>query len=75
MATRGIEVHSLEKKIRIVAETLHELGKQPSVSRLAFANSAGIDYDTLKAAWRTGRLSAALIKQIAVAAGFDPDDR
>lgn len=71
MATKGKEVHALEKKIRIMAETLCEVGKINSVSRRNFANFAGIDYDTLKAAWASGRLSTELNERLADAAGFD----
>jgi hypothetical protein len=71
MATKGKEVHALEKKVRIMAETLCELGKINSVSRAHFARAVGIDYQVLKTAWRNGRLSADLNEKLAVSAGFD----
>jgi hypothetical protein len=71
MATKGREVHALEKKIRVMAETLQELGEVPFGSRRDFAAKVGIDYQTLKTAWRSGRLSAALEQKLADAAGFD----
>jgi hypothetical protein len=74
MATKGEEVHALEKKVRIMAETLCEIGRIRSVSRCDFAETSDIDYDTLKAAWRSGRLSTALQSKLAEAAGFDLSD-
>jgi len=71
MATKGKEVHALEKKVRIMAETLCELGKINSVSRAHFARAVGIDYQVLKTAWRSGRLSAQLNEKLAASAGFD----
>lgn len=72
MATRGIEIRSLEYKVRIMAETLCELGILQDASRPKLAERAGISYEVLKAAWRTGRLSADVQAQLAEAAGFDP---
>jgi hypothetical protein len=74
MATRGIEVHALQKKTRIIAETLCELGKIPAPSIPDFARFAQIDYDTLKTAWRSGRLSIELQEKMATAAGFHTSD-
>ena len=50
MATKGKEVHALEKKVRIIAETLCELGQINSVSRSHFARAVDIDYQALKTA-------------------------
>lgn len=74
MATKGKEFHALEWKVRIMAETLSEAGKISSPSRREFARFADIDYDTLKAAWRSGRLSNELEAKLALAAEFDPSD-
>ena len=74
MATRGTEVHGLQKKIRIIAETLCEIGKLSAPSPRAFATFAKIEYDTLKTAWRSGRLSIDLQERVAKAANFDVSD-
>jgi hypothetical protein len=74
MATKGKEFHALEMKVRIMAETLCEAGTINSGSRRHFASFAGVDYDTLKAAWRSGRLSNELNEKLALAAGFDSTD-
>ena len=74
MATKGKEIHALEVKIRIMAETLCELGDIKSVSRKDLADFAGVDYDTLKAAWRLGRLSDELSEKLARAVRFDRAD-
>lgn len=74
MATRGIEVHALERKVRVIAETLHEVGRIPNPSRRDFATYAKVSYDRLKAAWSSGRLSPELQEKISAAAGFDHID-
>jgi hypothetical protein len=74
MAAKGKEIHALEKKIWVIADTLCELGRMQSASRRSFAKIASIDYDALKTAWATSRLSAELERKIADAAGFDPSD-
>ena len=74
MATKGKEVHALEAKVRVIAEIFGELGIIASGSRREFAAFADIDYDSLKTAWRSGRLSNELEQKLAKAAGFDPND-
>jgi hypothetical protein len=74
MASRGTELHALEQKIRIIAETLYELGIIKNPSRREFAHVAGINYDALKAAWSSGRLSPELQEKIAQVGGFDQTD-
>jgi hypothetical protein len=74
MATKGTEVHALEHKVRVIAETLHEVGRIPNPSRRDFAVHANINYDRLKAAWSSGRLSPDLQGKISAAAGFDHVD-
>jgi hypothetical protein len=74
MATKGTEIHALEQKIRIIAETLYELGTIKNPSRKEFAIFAQISYDRLKAAWSSGRLSIALEEKIVAAGGFDQAD-
>lgn len=74
MAARGIEIHALQKKARIIAETLCELGKLTRPSMPTFAALAGIEYDTLKTAWRSGRLSIELQEMVGNAAGFNIAD-
>jgi hypothetical protein len=74
MATKGEEVHALEKKIRIMAETFRDLGRIRSTSRREFAAVADIDYDTLKTAWASGRLSTEMQTKLVEAAGFDASD-
>lgn len=74
MATRGTEVHALQKKVRAIAETLFEAGKIGAASMPEFAEFANIDYDTLKTAWRSGRLSGDLQERMANAANFKVSD-
>lgn len=71
MATKGTEIHALERKVRAIAETLHEIARIPHPSRRSFAAYAKINYDSLKAAWNSGRLSSDLQEKISTAAGFD----
>jgi hypothetical protein len=74
MATKGIEIHALHKKARAMAETLYDIGKLPKPSMPEFAQYAQIDYDTLKTALRSGRLSTELQQKMADAAGFNISD-
>jgi hypothetical protein len=74
MASKGKEIHALEKKIWVIAETFCELGRMQRASRKQFAIGAGIDYDALKTAWAAGRISVELERKIADSAGFDPAD-
>lgn len=74
MASRGVEIHSLQRKVRIMAETLYELGKLKTPSIPSFAKFVDVDYDTLKTAWRSGRISLDLQEKMAKAAGFSTSD-
>jgi hypothetical protein len=74
MASKGTEIHALEQKIRIFAETFHELGMIENPSRTEFARFAGIKYERLKAAWSSGRLSTELEEQLAKLGEFSRSD-
>jgi hypothetical protein len=65
---------ALELKLRVIAETLYELGKMRSDSRRELAQLAGVNYNRLKAAWASGRLSTDLQMKLAEVGGFEASD-
>lgn len=74
MASRGTEVHALGTKLSVIAQTLHELKRIPHPSRRDFARFSLLNYDSLKAAWKLGRISEDLQEKIAAIAGFNISD-
>ncbi len=63
MASRGTEIHALQEKMRIFAELLFEAGLIDSKSNQHLAARLNSRYETLKSAWREGRMSDDLIEE------------
>lgn len=74
MAAKGVEIHELGSKLRIIAEALVHCGMLDSDTPAAFARHFGINYNRLKFSISQGRLTRQFQEQLATAAGFDPND-
>lgn len=74
MPNLGKEIHALEYKLRILADCLHEAGKLDDRSRKKLAARIGVNYETLKSAWGSGRVSPDLEKKICEAGNFSAED-
>lgn len=71
MARRGTEIHNLQEKLRIFTELLHQADIIVSNSNAELARALGTSYETLKSAWREGRLSDELINNCAKLGHFE----
>lgn len=71
MPKKGIEIHRLEAKVRVIAQTMYELGRIESDSNREFAIKADIGYDRLKKSWREGRMTPDLQELVSQYAEFD----